>query len=261
MWIDSHCHLDAPEFSEDRETVWQQAQAVGVNTILVPAIGLDNCEDVDACCARYPGCLPAYGIHPMYVDKARTTDLERLEARLKTHPPVAVGEIGLDGYIPQANRELQEFFFIEQLKLARKYQLPVILHVRQAIDPILKHLRRIQVPGGIAHAFNGSLQQAEILIKLGFKLGFGGTLTYAGSRRIRSLAQVLPLETLVLETDAPDIPPSWLPGGRNSPDQLPRIGAILAELRGVAMTEIAHHTTANTLSVLGLKTEGPQTGI
>ncbi|MGL5631127.1 MAG: TatD family hydrolase [Azovibrio sp.] len=261
MWIDSHCHLDAPEFSEDRAAIWQQAQAAGVKTILIPAIGLDNCNDVDDCCTRYPGCLPAYGIHPMYVDNASTTDLERLEERLKTHPPVAIGEIGLDGYIPQTNRELQEFFFVEQLKLARKYQLPVILHVRQAIDPILKHLRRIQVPGGIAHAFNGSLQQAEVFIKLGFKLGFGGTLTYEGSRRIRSLAQNLPLENMVLETDAPDIPPSWLPRGRNTPDQLPRIGAVLAELRGISIEEIAHGTTANTLSVLGLKIEAPQTGI
>ena len=150
---------------------------------------------------------------------------------------------------------------MEQLKLARKYQLPVILHVRQAIDPILKHLRRIQVPGGIAHAFNGSIQQAEIFIKLGFKLGFGGTLTYEGSRRIRTLAQNLPLENMVLETDAPDIPPSWLPRGRNTPDQLPRIGAVLAELRGISIEEIAHGTTANTLSVLGLKIEAPQTGI
>lgn len=250
MWIDSHCHLDAPEFSEDRAVIWQQAQAVGVNTILVPAIGLDNCEDVDACCARYSGCLPAYGIHPMYVDKARTTDLERLEARLKTHPPVAVGEIGLDGYIPQAKRELQEFFFVEQLKLARKYQLPVILHVRQAIDPILKHLRRIQVPGGIAHAFNGSLQQAEVFIKLGFKLGFGGTLTYTGSHRIRGLAQSLALENMVLETDAPDIPPSWLPRGRNTPDQLPRIGAILAELRNTTIEAVAAQTSANVAAAI-----------
>lgn len=250
MWIDSHCHLDAPEFEPDRDQVWQAAQAAGVQQLLIPAIGLENCHAVDACCRRYPGCAPAYGIHPLYVGQASEADLAGLAERLRRQPPVAVGEIGLDGHTQEVDFARQEFFFAAQLKLARERQLPVVLHVRQAVDQVLKQLRRIRVPGGIAHAFNGSRQQAEEFIKLGFKLGFGGTLTYTGSSRIRRLATELPLECLVLETDAPDIPPSWLPRGRNCPAQIAAIGRILAELRQQPLELIAAQTRANTLAAL-----------
>jgi TatD DNase family protein len=250
MWIDSHCHLDAAEFAADRDQVAAAAQAAGVRTLVVPAVAVAQFPAMRAVCQRYPGCAPAYGIHPLYVGSAQPADLATLRRWLRDEPAVAVGEIGLDHFDPAADRQLQEWWFVEQLKIAREFELPVLLHVRRAIDPILKQLRRIKVPGGIAHAFNGSRQQADELIKLGFKLGFGGTLTYPGSSRIRALARELPLESIVLETDAPDIPPAFAPRQRNEPAHLPRFGAELAALRGAAEESIAAATTANVRAVL-----------
>lgn len=238
MLVDTHCHLDAAEFAADRDAVHAAALAAGVGRIVVPAVTVDNCQAVKRTCQRYPGCRPAYGIHPLSVGQTAPEDLARLRRLLQQERPLAVGEIGLDFYVPDADIDRQEFFYLEQLKLAREFDLPVLLHVRRAVDAILKGLRRIRVRGGIAHAFNGSRQQADELIKLGFKLGFGGTLTYPGSQRIRRLAAELPLTAIVLETDAPDIPPAWLAGGRNSPDQLPRMAQELASLRGIAATEL-----------------------
>jgi TatD DNase family protein len=169
---------------------------------------------------------------------------------LAREKPVAVGEIGLDLHVTGLDPARQEFFFGEQLKLAHEFDLPVILHVRRAVDQILKHLRRQRVRGGIAHAFNGSQQQADEFIRLGFRLGFGGAMTFSGSTRIRQLAATLPAESIVLETDAPDIPPAWLGRGRNSPAELPRIAAVLAELRKISPDDLAALTTANARSVL-----------
>ena len=239
MLIDTHCHLDAAEFDADRDAVHAAALAAGVERIVVPAVAVDGFQKAKTVVERYPGCVAAYGIHPLYVMQAQEGDLDALRAWLTAERPVAVGEIGLDSYVTDVDPVRQEFFFVEQLKLAREFDLPVLLHVRRAVDQILKHLRRIRVRGGIAHAFNGSRQQADEFIKLGFKLGFGGAMTFSGSTRIRGLATELPLESIVLETDAPDIPPAWLNGGRNAPGELPRIADILAELRGVSREEIA----------------------
>ena len=238
MWIDTHCHLDAAEFAADRDAVHAAALAAGVGRIIAPAVSVDNIAAVRSTCSRYSGCVPAYGIHPLYVGQAQPADLQQLRAWLEQDRPVAVGEIGLDFFVPGLDHQRQEFFYLEQLKLAREFDLPVLLHVRRAVDAILKGLRRIRVRGGIAHAFNGSRQQADALIQLGFKLGFGGTLTYPGSRRIRQLAAELPLASLVLETDAPDIPPAWRSGGRNDPAQLPQIGRELATLRGLPPADL-----------------------
>ncbi len=250
MLIDSHCHLDAAEFDADRDAVQAAALAAGVGRIVVPGVAVDGFEKLKTSVARYPGCFAAYGIHPLYVMQAADADLDVLRRWLQTEKPVAVGEIGLDFYVPGIDPARQELFFVEQLKLAREFDLPVILHVRRAVDQVLKHLRRIRVSGGIAHAFNGSRQQADEFIKLGFKLGFGGAMTYAGSTRIRALAAALPLDSIVLETDAPDMAPAWLNGGRNSPAELPRIAAVLAELRGLPIAEIAERTSANALAAL-----------
>jgi TatD DNase family protein len=181
---------------------------------------------------------------------AQEADLAVLHTWLGREQPLAVGEIGLDGYVTDVDPVRQEFFFVEQLKLAREFDLPVLLHVRRAVDQTLKHLRRIRVRGGIAHAFNGSRQQADEFIKLGFKLGFGGTMTFSGSTRIRRLAAELPLDAIVLETDAPDIPPAWLGGGRNVPGELPRIADVLAELRGVSRADIAAASSAAARAVM-----------
>jgi TatD DNase family protein len=164
MWIDTHCHLDAAEFSADRDAVAAAAVAAGVTKIVVPAVEVANFAAVRQCCQRYPGCLPAYGIHPMYTPQATDADLDVLRDWLQRERPVAVGEIGLDHFVEGLDPARQLHLFVEQLKLAREFDLPVLLHVRRAVDPILRELRRIGVRGGIAHAFNGSRQQAEMFI-------------------------------------------------------------------------------------------------
>ncbi|MCL2021495.1 MAG: TatD family hydrolase [Betaproteobacteria bacterium] len=212
MWLDTHCHLSAPEFANDCGAVWLSAREAGVRGALLPAVDLDDCAAVAGLVAQMPGCFPAYGIHPLFVATAGEEGeaLNRLTEWLEQKPPIAIGEIGLDGMSREGDWALQERFFLAQLKLARKYDLPVVLHVRRAVDRVLRGLRQVRVRGGIAHAFNGSFEQAKVFLKLGFKFGFGGSLTYPGSRRIRALAAELPLEAIVLETDAPDIPPVWL---------------------------------------------------
>lgn len=252
--VDTHCHLDVAEFDSDRDAVVERALAVGVRTIVVPAIDPGNFAAVRACCERYPACVPAYGIHPLFIEGRGDGDLAFLRDWLRRemdgpHRPVAVGEIGLDFFVEHYDVGRQEYFLAEQLKLARDFDLPVILHIRRSQDVVLKQLRRIfgkqaGPKSGIAHAFNGSPQQADAYLELGFHLGFGGTLTFPRSTRIRELARTLPLEAIVLETDAPDIPPSFIHGARNEPLQLPRIAAELAVLRGLSPDEIASSTTA-----------------
>jgi TatD DNase family protein len=250
MFIDTHCHLDAADFDADRDAVSQRYRHGEVNCIVVPAVERANFAAVASICRDYPECVPAYGIHPLFVSRARDEDVAVLRDTLARESSLAVGEIGLDGFVPDRDEARQEFLFIEQLKLARDLDLPVILHVRRALDQVLKHLRRIRVRGGIAHAFNGSREQADEFIKLGFKLGFGGAMTFAGSKRIRALAAALPIDSIVLETDSPDIPPQWLDGGRNEPAELPRIAAVLAEIRNTAAAEIAAATSANAIVAL-----------
>jgi len=251
VFIDTHCHLDAAEFNGQQDAIVCEAQAAGVATLVLPAIERANFARVKTLCTQYPSCAPAYGIHPMYVDRATPADFEVMRGYLAQTDTVAVGEIGLDFFVEGYDQEKQEFYFAEQLKLAREFDLPVLLHIRRAQDTVLKHLRRVHVRGGIAHAFNGSAQQAEEFIKFGFKLGFGGAMTYSRANRLRKLAATLSLGSIVLETDAPDIPPAFLERGQtNKPEYLPRIAQTMAELRGVPLDEIARMTSANALSVL-----------
>ncbi|HEY3327238.1 MAG TPA: TatD family hydrolase [Novimethylophilus sp.] len=248
--VDTHCHLDAREFDRDRDEVVRMATEAGVKTIVVPAIGRQNFALVADVCQRYPACIAAYGIHPLFVAQAVPSDLDLLREIVAGSAPLAIGEIGLDFFVQSPDIERQEYYFVEQLKIARDHDLPVILHVRRAIDAVLKHLRRITVRGGIAHAFNGSRQQAEMLIGLGFKLGFGGAMTFERALRIRELARTLPLDAVVLETDAPDIPPAWVGEGRNSPVELPHIAAVLADLRSEDVGTVAEMTTINAIRAL-----------
>ena len=259
IMIDSHCHLDAPEFDVDRNAAYARARAAGVNGIVIPAVERANFGAVASLCREYEGCYPAYGIHPMYVARAEEGDLQALRETLQREHAVAVGEIGLDNFIPDPDVPKQTHFFVEQLKIAREFELPVILHVRKSSDQILRELRKYKPRGGIAHAFNGSQQQAEEFIKLGFKLGFGGAMTWGRALKIRELAATLPLESIVLETDSPDIPPQWLSdglgnNGRNEPGELPRIAAVLAELRGISPADVSEQTIANTRAALKIPT-------
>ncbi|MSP86132.1 MAG: TatD family deoxyribonuclease [Methylotenera sp.] len=256
MLIDTHCHLDAVEFDADRDLVALQALQQGVSTIVIPAVARANFDSVIALCQQHQHCAYALGIHPIYVDSAAADDIETLKHTIAHNDPVAIGEIGLDYFVKNAkehpeNRQRQTYFFTEQLKMAKQYHLPVILHVRHAIDDVLKYLRHYEVNGGIAHAFNGSFQQAEQFIALGFKLGFGGAMTYSRALKIRELARNLPLESIVLETDAPDIPPEWIGrSGRNSPLELIKIAQVLADLRQLELTQVLDITSANALKAL-----------
>lgn len=251
MFIDTHCHLDAAEFDGNQALLVRAAHDAGVERIVVPSVASANFGVVRELCAQHPGCFPAYGIHPMYTDTASPDDLAVLRDHLARPDAVAVGEIGLDFFIQHYDRARQEYFFAEQLKLAREFDLPVLLHIRRAQDIVLKHLRQYKVRGGIAHAFNGSRQQADEFIRLGFKLSFGGTMTYSRATRLRELAATLPLDSIVLETDAPDLPPDFLERGLpNEPRYLPRIAQTMAELRGLPLEEIARVTTENVSSAL-----------
>ena len=246
MWIDTHCHLDAHEFGHDAPGIAARAGAAGVSMIVIPAVERGNFDAVARLAHGAPNASYALGIHPICVPQARDEDLAALrrqvEAAMSDPRFVAVGEIGLDFFIPllcePAMREKQERFFREQLRIARDFGLPVLTHVRRSQDQVLKHLRQVAPPGGIAHAFNGSEQQANTFIKLGMHLGFGGAMTFTRALQIRRLATGLPLDRIVLETDAPDIAPSWVHPGRNSPEQLPAIGAALAGLRGLDEAEV-----------------------
>jgi TatD DNase family protein len=254
--IDTHCHLDASEFTADCDAVYQRAVEVGVATQIIPAVTRANFVDVEAVCRRYPGCLPAWGMHPMYIHVHRDAHLVDLRAQVETWRPVAIGEIGLDLFVPELDFATQEHFYVEQLKIARDFDLPVLLHCRRANDQILKQLRCFKLKGGIAHAFSGSRQQADAYQKLGFKLGFGGAFTWTRASNLRALAKELPLDAIVLETDSPDIPPAWVgkvgKPGRNEPAELARIAACLAEIRGISLVEVIRQTSTNARAVLGL---------
>jgi TatD DNase family protein len=262
-FIDSHCHLDAPEFSGDATDVRRRAAAAGVVHCVIPAVEAGNFDAVRRL-AHAGGDSYALGIHPLFTPRAADGDPERLDRALAEHAGdprlVAVGEIGLDFFVPGLDPVRQEHFYREQLLLAQRYGLPVVLHVRRSADRLLKHLRQVPVQG-IAHAFNGSAQQAQEFLRLGFKLGFGGALTYDRALQIRRLAQELPLEALVLETDAPDIPPHWLyrtageraaggVQGRNEPGELPRIAETMAALRGIPVDRLATQVWSNTVAAL-----------
>jgi TatD DNase family protein len=289
-WIDTHCHLDAAEFDGDRSAVLARAQAAGVGLQVLPAVMAANFDTVRQL-AHDHGLAYALGIHPLCTPLAGEADLALLAQALVRHRDdprlVAVGEIGLDGLVPGLDWARQEHFYNAQLKLAQAHGLPVILHVRRSADALLKGLRRLPVAGGIAHAFNGSQVQAQAFIARGFALGFGGTVTFERALQIRRLAQALPDTALVLETDAPDIPPQWLyrtqaqrraapaespegrgaeartvdpdaapvvgvpgPQARNEPAELPRIAETLAELRGWTLAQTATTTSTNALRVL-----------
>jgi TatD DNase family protein len=265
--VDTHCHLDAPEFGAEMPEIRARAAARGVALCVIPAVAAFNFAAVREL-AHVQGDAYALGIHPMCTGKARDEDLELLDAELAARRDdprlVAVGEIGLDFFVEGLDPIRQAHFFHTQLQLARKHGLPVIIHVRRSVDQVLKHLR--QVAGGqpwlgIAHAFNGSEQQAQACIALGLRLGFGGAVTFERALQLRRLAAMLPLESIVMETDAPDIQPHWLyrtqaqrdagePQGRNEPGELPRIAQVVAELRGLTADALAEATTRNAISAL-----------
>ena len=259
MRFDTHCHLDAKEFDLDRQEVIDRAQQANLSAIVIPSVEYANFEQVRDLAHHFPQGFFALGIHPMYVQHATMQDLDQLHralTRYRDDPKLlAVGDIGLDFFVSEisagAERTKQEYFYEAQLSLACEFNLPVILHVRRSQDVILKYLRRSAVQGGIAHAFNGSLQQANQFTEQGFALGFGGAMTYTRALQIRRLAVELPLSTIVLETDSPDIAPAWLrENRRNEPHQVVQIAQTLAQLRGVSECCVLNETAKTAMRVL-----------
>jgi len=258
MWIDTHCHLDAHEFGGQSLALAAQALERGVGMVVIPAVDRANFAVVRDLAHQAPNASYALGIHPIYVPHAVEDDLaamrEAVAQAMEDPRFVAVGEIGLDFFIPMLcepeMREKQVFFLREQLKIARDFKLPVLCHVRKSQDQVLKHVRQVGPAGGIAHAFNGSFQQAQAYIDAGFKLGFGGNLTFTRALQIRRLAAELPLSSIVVETDAPDIAPSWVHPGVNTPAEVAGIGEALAALRGEQPAAVATATTQNALDVM-----------
>jgi TatD DNase family protein len=261
MWLDTHCHLDAPEFASHVGEVIEAAAKNQVQGILLPAVKASDAANIRTLVAQYaavmPGLVYTLGIHPLYVEQSSQADLDLLAIEVKSalQDPrfVGIGEIGLDYFVEGLDRTRQAYFFEQQLDLAQAYDLPVVMHVRRSQDAILKALRQRRIRSGIAHAFNGSMQQAEQFIQLGFKLGFGGAATYTRALQIRRLVTQLPLSSLVTETDAPDIPPAWLREegvAHNAPQFIPRIAAELAELRQMDVVDFADASWGNALIAL-----------
>lgn len=261
LCLDTHCHLDAHEFAVDLDAVIEKAAQVGVDGVLIPAVKAHDFDAVARLANRASTHMPAtcytLGIHPIYTPQAQKSDLDILRssviAAMADPRFVGIGEIGLDYFLPDLDAHQQAFFFEAQLDLAEEFHLPVILHVRRSQDAILKALRRRKISGGIAHAFNGSFQQAQQFIQLNFVMGFGGAMTFPRALQIRRLATELPIEHIVLETDAPDIPPAWLASQlsrRNEPGELPQISSVLAELRSGLVTQTQSMCAQNALRII-----------
>ncbi|WP_354687396.1 TatD family hydrolase [Cupriavidus necator] len=262
MWIDTHCHLDASEFDADRQQVADAAEAAGVRGIVVPAVAVWNFEAVRALARRDTRCVYALGIHPLCSRGAGQSDLDTLrrEVAAGMDDPrfVGIGEIGLDFFVAGLDAEHQTWLYAEQLKIAREFDLPVLLHVRKSQDQVGAQLRKLGVKRGIAHAFNGSNEQARRFVEQGMKLGFGGNVTFSRARQIRRLAAELPLEALVLETDAPDIAPAWLSDdqfgeqhkARNTPAEVAGVARVMGELRGIDAMTLAQATWRNAVEAL-----------
>lgn len=252
LLVDSHCHLDAGEFDADRDRVIARALDAGVRQQVVPATHAAAWSGLREVCQSAPGLHPAYGMHPVFLDQHRPGDLEQLRQWLESERPVAVGECGLDHFIEDLDRDAQQHWFEGQLRLAREYDLPVIVHARRAVEAVIAALRRVGGLRGVVHSYSGSEEQARQLWKLGFMLGLGGPVTYERARRLRRLAASMPLEFLLLETDAPDQPDAGNRGQRNEPAKLVTVLEAIARLRDVDPEQIAEATTANARRLFAL---------
>lgn len=250
--IDTHCHFDEPDFDGDRGTLVQQMQASGVTDLIFPAVAAAYWPRLQAICSSSPAFHASYGLHPVYLHEHRPEHLSTLRGCLESENPVAVGECGLDFFLPELDRQQQETLFIAHLKLASEFALPLIIHARRSVDIIIRSIRRFPGVTGVIHSFAGSQQQADALIRLGFYLGVGGTCTYPRANRLRTILGNVPLESVLLETDSPDQPDSAWRGKRNDPTRLPVIAATLAGLRNDTIAHIANVTTQNAVRLFQL---------
>lgn len=252
MLIDSHSHIDTEAFDADREEVLASAMRAGVNRQIVPAIARSGWEKLRALCTTHPGLHPAFGLHPMFLAEHRQEHLDELAAILEKERPVAIGECGLDFHVDGLDRETQMMYFMRQLELARRFDLPIVVHARRAFDEVAACIRRTGRLRGVIHSFSGSVQQAEAFIALGFMLGIGGPVTYPRASRLRQLVADMPGEFLLLETDSPDQPLSGHRGERNEPARLREVLNVVAALRKEGEDQVARMTSANAERLFGL---------
>ncbi|GAB2656019.1 TatD family hydrolase [Arenimonas aestuarii] len=248
---DSHCHLDAVEFEPDRRAVLARARDAGVARQLVPAVDRASWDAIRALCAAEPGLRPAYGLHPMFLDRHQPGYLDELSDWLEAERPAAVGECGLDFFVDGLDPDVQRLYFRRQLDLARDFDLPVVLHARRAVEEVIATLRQVGGLRGVVHSWSGSEEQARQLFDLGFCLGIGGPVTYERARRLRRTVASMPLDCLLLETDAPDQPDADWRGQRNEPARLRQVLDVVADLRGQPAAAIAEATSANALRLFG----------
>ncbi|PXV60838.1 TatD DNase family protein [Dyella jiangningensis] len=249
---DSHAHIDDASFASDREAMFQRARDAGVRHIVVPAIDQASWQGIADLCAGHGEAHAAYGMHPIYIDRHRPEHLDQLRSWLQTHRAVAVGEIGLDYFLEGLDVERQREYFQQQLRIARDIDLPVIVHARKAMDEVTSTMRRIGGLRGVVHSFSGSLQQAEQLWNMGFHLGIGGPVTYERAQRLRHIVATMPVERLLLETDAPDQPGACHRGERNEPANIIEVLDVISQLRGESPEAIAQATTRNARALFRL---------
>lgn len=254
--VDSHSHFDAAEFDADRAAVHARALAAGVAAQVVPAVDAAGWPKLKTVCADHAGLFPAYGLHPMYLDAHRPGHLRELGDWIERERPVAVGECGLDYFVDGLDADTQHTYFDSQLRLAREFDLPVIVHARRAVDAVIATLRRIGGLRGVVHSFSGSAEQAAQLHRLGFLLGIGGPVTFERANRLRGIVATMPLEQLLLETDSPDQPDASHRGQRNEPAYLVEVLDVVAQLRHMPRESLAAATAANAERLFGLQREG-----
>ena len=265
--IDSHSHIDFSEFDNDREAAIERANTAGISNIIVSATTAERWPLIKKHCDKHGNnqtqCHPAYGLHPMFMSEYKPQHLDGLRQWVNNEKPIAIGEIGLDYFVGEANsedgeqvRQSQLDLFIAQLKLADEFGLPVIIHARKSLDIVLKYLRQFPKLTGSVHSFSGSEQQAKQLIDLGFYLGFGGPITYTRATKLRKLVTTLPLESLLLETDSPDQPDALHYNERNEPAYLINVAQVVADLRGINIEEVAHVTTKNAQTLFNFTKTG-----
>lgn len=243
--FDSHCHLDVEAFAADRDEVMVRARQAGVIGQLIPAIDRSSWLGIAQLCEREIDLHPAYGLHPMYIERHQDEDLNALDGWLSQHPAVAVGECGLDFFLDGLSAERQRACFQAQLELARKHDLPLVIHARRAVEEVIHRVRATGGLRGVVHSYSGSLEQAEQLFALGFMIGLGGPVTYDRANRLRRIAKQIPLDYLLLETDAPDQPDAAHRGQRNEPAHIRQVAEVIAELRGIGVEELAVATRDN----------------
>lgn len=250
--IDSHVHLDDPAFAHDRDAVILRAKETGIDGMIVPGVDFESWPRIKALCASHEHVHACYGLHPVFLTRHTPAHLQALPVWLDRERPVAVGEIGLDFHLPDLDRERQRFYFSQQLQLARERNLPVIVHARDALEEVSLTLRRCAGLRGVVHSFSGSEQQARKLWEAGFHLGIGGPITHERAQRLRRIVANMPIEFLLLESDAPDQPGAAHRGQRNEPAYITEVLRCIANLRSVPEIDIATVTRANACRLFGL---------